>query len=510
LEQTETEDWEDVQLNYHNAMTTYYFTCTLLSDVVLNNKLATEGNMTTLDYIPGSNFLGIAANKLYKAEGDQTAYRLFHSGEVKFGDARVATSKGEPTYAVPFLFFQDKLNSNLDKPPIFLHHLITNENYPKGDDKKTNLQLQQSRTGYISASGILVREVEKRFSLKSAYDRESRTSKTGNMFGFEAIPSGTVFIFSISSEDNSLLEKVAEAIVGEQRLGKSKTAEYGQVNIEKVGDVAPIPTFQPNHYTLVYAESNLCFYNKAGQPTFQPTAKDLGLEGGEIDWSKSQIRTYSYAPWNGQRKTTSTQRHCIAKGSVIYVKGTTPSTAENFIGHYQAEGLGKVIYNPIFLESNGSECESPFKIKLDSKPEMAFKKGEKNTALAKFLEKQKEQKNSELYTSQLVTEYVYQFVPDKFKSLKDVSPSQWGNIRSIASRSKDTDEMKSLLYEGKEAYLKHGIAYEKCWGKNNETRLSNLKKIIGEVEEKSGDHTKVDLKVFVAKFAAEMAKENKN
>ncbi|WP_241349827.1 hypothetical protein [Belliella filtrata] len=491
-------------------MTTYYFKCTLLSDVVLNNKLATEGNMTTLDYIPGSNFLGIAANKLYQDEGDETAYKLFHSGEVKFGDARVATSNGEPTYAVPFLFFQDKLNSKLEEDPIYLHHLITNENYPKGDDKKTNLQLQQSRTGYLSATGKLVKEVEKRFSLKSAYDRENRTSKSGNMFGFEAIPSGTVLIFSISSEDKSLLEKVAEAIDKEQRLGKSKTAEYGQVKIEKIGNLVPLSTFQPIGYTLVYAESNLCFYDQAGQPTFQPMAKDLGLEGGEIDWSKSQIRTYSYAPWNGQRKTTSTQRHCIAKGSVFYVKGATPTTSENFVGHYQAEGLGKVIYNPIFLQSNGSEKESPFKIELDSKPEPVFKKGKKNTDLAKFLEKQKEQKDSELLTSQLVTEYVYQFVPDKFKSLKDVSPSQWGNIRSIASRSKDTDEMKSLLYEGKEAYLKHGVAYEKCWGKNNETRLNNLKKIIGAVEEKSSDHTKVDLKVFVAKFAAEMAKENKN
>ncbi|TFV94466.1 hypothetical protein E4S40_10620 [Algoriphagus kandeliae] len=492
-----------------NAMTTYYFKCTLLSNVVLNSKLATEGNMTTLDYIPGSNFLGIAANKLYKAEGDETAYKLFHSGEVKFGDGRVATNTGEITYAVPFSFFQDKLKSKLENDPIYLHHLITSKNFPK-DDTGTKRQLQQSRSGYISAKGTLVKEVEKRFSLKSAYDREKRTSKTGNMFGFEAIPAGTVFIFSISSENKSLLDKVAAALKGNQRLGKSKTAEYGQVQIEKIEHIEPLPTFQSDEFTLVYAESNLCFFDQSGQPTFQPTTEDLGLDGGIVDWSKSQIRTYSYAPWNGQRKTTSTQRHCIAKGSVFYVKGGYPSSSVNFIGHYQAEGLGKVIYNPIFLKSNGNEKESPFEIHLDKIAEPVYQKGNLNSPLSQFLKKQKDQKAMELLTSELVTDYVYKEVPNRFSKLNDVSPSQWGNIRLIASRARDVDEMKSLLYEGKEAYLKHGVAYEKCWGKNSEQRLKNLKDIISAIESKSQNQSKVDIKVFVAKFAAEMAKENKN
>ena len=44
-----------------------FFKCTLVSDIVLNSKLATEGNMTTLDFIPGSNFLGIVAGKIYNS-----------------------------------------------------------------------------------------------------------------------------------------------------------------------------------------------------------------------------------------------------------------------------------------------------------------------------------------------------------------------------------------------------------------------------------------------------------
>lgn len=489
-------------------MKTYYFKCTLLSDVVLNSKLATEGNMTTLDYIPGSNFLGIVAKHLYKPKGADMAFRLFHSGEIKFGDARVATSAGESTFAVPFSFFQDKLNSKLEKDDIYLHHLITSENHPS-DEKGTKLQLQQSRSGYISATGVLVKEVGKRFSLKSAYDRDSRTSKTGNMFGFEAIPAGTSFIFSVQADDEALLKTVSLALDGEQRLGKSKTAEYGQVKIKQIQVLDPIPTFQSEDFTLVYAESNLCFFDSAGQPIFQPTAKDLGLDG-KIDWSKSQIRTYSYSPWNGQRKTTSTQRHCILKGSVFYVKDASKSIDSDYVGHYQAEGFGKVIYNPIFLQSTGDDPVSPFKIKLDNSQNSTFEKGAGNSALAKVLKKRKNQVAVELLTSQLVTKFVYEEVPKQFGKLKGVSPSQWGNIRSIASRSKDVAEIKQKLFEGKDAYLTHGVAYDKCWGENGETRLRSLKEIITKVENNSEDKIKPDLKVFIAKFSSEMAKAYKN
>ncbi|SDA64322.1 hypothetical protein SAMN03080617_01511 [Algoriphagus alkaliphilus] len=493
-------------------MKTIYFNCTLLSDVVLNSKLATEGNMTTLDFIPGSNFLGIVAKHLYGKVTNVEAFQIFHSDEVRFSDARIATSQGEITYAVPFTFFQQKEKSKLEQDHIYLHHLITKENHPK-DDKETPLQLQQSRTGYISAKGTLVKEIQKKFSLKSAYDRDSRTSKTGNMFGFEALPAGTSFIFSVESKNESLLELVTKALKGTQRLGKSKTAEFGQVQIELFDIKEEIKSFDSNgKFVLVYAESNLCFFNENGQPTFQPTVKDLGLEDGEIDWSKSQVRTYSYAPWNGQRKTTSTQRHCILKGSVFYIKGPKSSESSKYIGNYQAEGLGKVIYNPEFLKGKENSIEAELKVSLDKSDSTGFKKGTLKTPLSNFLHNKYLASKVELMTSQEVQKYVHQEVPTTYSKLKDVSASQWGTIRSIASRAKDNKEIKDKLYDGKDAYLSHGVAFEKCWGENGSKRLNQFKAIIAEIENpknpKEGD-LKADLRIFIAKFASEMAKKFK-
>lgn len=58
------------------------FKVTLSTDVVLNVKSATDGNNQTLDFIPGNNFLGIVAGRLYQKVDTQTAWTLFRIPEL--------------------------------------------------------------------------------------------------------------------------------------------------------------------------------------------------------------------------------------------------------------------------------------------------------------------------------------------------------------------------------------------------------------------------------------------
>ena len=53
-------------------MKTIQLQCTLLSDVIISETSATTGNRHSLDFIPGNNFLGIAASKLYDKENEKT------------------------------------------------------------------------------------------------------------------------------------------------------------------------------------------------------------------------------------------------------------------------------------------------------------------------------------------------------------------------------------------------------------------------------------------------------
>src|SRR5699024_9318253 len=131
-----------------------YYKVTLLSDIVRNSKLATEGNMETLNYIPGSNFLGIVAAKLYSdLKGnnltEDDAYNIFHSGKVSFGDATISQDN-ELSYPVPFDFMMIKGKNELGKHPVYLQHLLNDNNHPK-DDQGYKEQLKQKRSGFINS-----------------------------------------------------------------------------------------------------------------------------------------------------------------------------------------------------------------------------------------------------------------------------------------------------------------------------------------------------------------------
>ncbi len=189
-----------------------YYTCTLLSDVVLNNKMATEGNMTTLDYIAGSNFLGIVAKEIYD-NYPENAYSILHTGDVSFGDAHISLDGKEISYAMPFSLFKDKL----DKTKTWVHHLLEKRHFDNFREK--GIQLKQERSGYLTPSGHILKSPEKNFALKSAQDRNERRSKDGAMFGFESLKAGQVYIFSVRYENAEYQEIVEEFPICNKRIG---------------------------------------------------------------------------------------------------------------------------------------------------------------------------------------------------------------------------------------------------------------------------------------------------
>lgn len=477
-------------------MITKQYTCTLLSDIVLNSSLATQGNMSTLDYIPGSNFLGIVASKIYETMDKEKAYSFFHAGDVAFGDATISM-EGAFSFPMPFSFFMDKLDKKIGEDLIYLHHLISNQNQPKKEDRK--LQLKQLRSGYVLSNQSLVTEIEKSFSLKSGQDRTTRSSKEGSMFGFEAMKKGQVFCFSIHYKEDAFVSMIEKVLIGTKRLGKSKNAEYGQVEIKQANEIFNLETFENKEYTLVYAQSNVYFTDKNGQATLQPEVEQLGLTSGSINWEKSQVRSFSYSPWNSKRKTSSTQRHCIAKGSVFYVENATkPTVNENLVGGFIAEGLGRVLYNPIFLKEGNKKPEAITFTKYQPKEKRSNNSAIQTTTLSKYLNSKVIEEKNEREISKKVADLIYSKEAD-ILNLKLISSSQWGGIRAYATKIKDITTLTNKLFSDKTGYLTHGVAAEKYWDKKG--NRTKFEKIV--VENKQLGTS------FIAKFAAEMAKENK-
>lgn len=498
-------------------MKTLKFRCTLLSDVILNQKAASEGANMTLDFIPGNTFLGIVAR--HYNEFEDKALEVFHSGKVRFGDAHpvCAAHNNMRTLRVPAMFFYPKGKDE----PFYVSHIYQRE---KDVHKQ---QLKQCRNGFYAMSpddkcGYPV-TTDKSFAIKSAYDRTNLRSMDEKMYGYESLGKGLQLLFSVEVDDDTLATKIHKILVGKHHIGRSRTAQYGSVKIEDNNfEETPSRSFDElddKKFVTVYADSRLIFIDDSGEPTFRPTAADLGIEGGTIDWERSQVRTFQYAPWNGCRQTRDADRCGIEKGSVFVVTVADKQTFKSkYVGAYRNEGFGRVIYNPEFLdaEDNAPNGEAKYTLKKSAASDNSASSGEpialSGTPLLNYLNAAKLNKDIDEYIYRKVNEFVD---GNRTKFQDDRFASQWGAIRTIAMQYVTHDAIMRELFNGQEvrirtrdniketvpaAYLTHGVAKDK-WEKQG--RKTALKEFIDEIHQKGyGDITAKAL----INLASEMAK----
>lgn len=482
-------------------MNTLYFKCTLLTDVIITQSAATDGHQSTLDFIPGSNFLGICA-KEYDKFSQEEQLLMFHTGDVQFGDAHVA-SNGIRTLRIPAVMHYPKGKSVEE-----LCYLNFGYDPEKASDKTE--QLKQCRHGFYAFvpedKKAFEQPVETAYAIKSAYDYEKRRSEDDKMYGYESMDQGLEFLFAVRLSDKAeqFEEDIKKYLEGNHRLGKSKTAQYGLVKIEEAKENM-FPDYTGSvlkdksgiEIYTVYADSRLIFIDENTlQPTFRPTAEQLGFKAeDEILWEHSQVRTFQYAPWNNKRQTRDADRCGIEKGSVFAVKSSSGIPSCNVIGQFKNEGFGKVIYNPSFLEYDENKnglSKWTFAKEEGPKPAASEKIKSTQMPLMRFLD----DKKTRVTQFNTVMQAVNAFVENNKKLFKkDDFSSQWGTIRAYANQ-----------YEGKKLqdtvneYLEHGVASDKWLS-------SGGKKVLDEFMDKClKGKDNPDLKYYLINLASEMQK----
>jgi len=412
------------------------------SDIVLPATSNTEGNIGQLDYIPGSNFLGMVATE-YKSY--ENSFDIFHSGKVRFGDATLLC-EGKETYKMPLTIFREKTDK---------HKVINQLQTPL----TTLKQAKQLRNGYITKDKTIV-FVEYNYSQKSAYDKENRRSKDSTMFGYSAIKSKTSWQFTLKYSDisDADLEKIKANLIGTKRLGKSKSAQYGEVKISLAGTLEKVENLTLNSETILYAKSRLALVDEQGNPSYN--LKDIceSLEDDNINYNKTQLRTSTFTPYNGVRETKDYERVVINKGSVIVLKNLTQeqfNAIKSGVGAYLSEGFGEVLINPSFLTDND------FKLKELMQKDKSKDKVKITSKTALFLQARRESKKTKLNLANEVDNFI-----QTYKTLySQKMNSQWGSIRSLCANTKD-------IYEDVEKYIDKGVAKEK-WSEKKKTTLLN-------------------------------------
>lgn len=449
-------------------MKTLTYQCTLLTDIVLNAKSATEGANQTLDFIPGNNFLGITASKLYAELDAHTAWLIFHSGKVRFGDAHLLVNNCRCVKA-PAAMYYPKLGSVAEE--CYVYHSLSQ---PWSSDLREK-QLKQLRNGFYaftSKGDAIEARAEKVFMVKSAYDRE----KDNRMFGYEALCAGSEMAFTVEIDDDvedKVYPMIEQALIGNKHLGRSRTAQYGLVSIKPCAFEEAGTCDKPvDELVTIYADGRLIFYNEDGFPTYQPTAQQLHLpEGSEIRWDLSQIRTFCYAPWNYKRQAYDTDRCGLEKGSVIVAKCPSAIACRDaYVGAYCNEGFGKVVYNPCFLNAK-SDGRTTFTFRELARDvaDCAQEKDLPHTPLMELLDARKKVEEQEYGIYESVNAFVEQY-GSRFKNA--AFASQWGTIRSIAMAHADEGKLMDELFKEPRGYLVHGTAKDK-WAEKG--RLSLLR-----------------------------------
>lgn len=475
------------------------FKVKLLSDVILNQKSASQGNQQTLDFIPGSNFLGIVAAR-YDDFKESEQLTVFHSSKVRFGDAHpVVVNKR--TLRTPASFHTPKVQGDTR----YVHHAI------KDFEALKDLQLQQSRKDFYSfADGVALKITPlKSFAIKSAYNKEKRRARDEQMFGYQSIQEGTNYCFEICCDDDvdsELVERIKSKLIGKKRIGRSRTAQYGLIEIQVGAFEKETSNFKTFKDIVIYAESRLIFLDENLNPTLAPKSEDFGVIGGKIDWAKSQVRTFAYSPYNYHRACFDAERKGVEKGSVFVIKGGQLTDNKEFIGFYQNEGFGKIIINPGFFACDEKGI-SKFAFKeLDQSSLKTTKVSELKTdydkKLFNFLNNSKVRKEAERTVYEKVNKFV-ENNKDKFK--QEAFASQWGTIRSLAMQYPQKTDLERELFSkttnrnGKvipNAYLTHGVAKEK-WGERG--RKEEFEKFFKSIDTEM-------IQFAIINLSAEMAK----
>lgn len=413
------------------------FQVKFISDIVLPASSNTEGKIDQLDFIAGSNFLGMVAKNYSKFAN---SFDVFHSGKVRFGDGHILKDAKTQTYKIPYSYFHKKLETT----PVFNHHFLDDKDF---EDLG---QLKQLREGFITKEKEQA-FVDYTYSQKSAYDKKNRRSLDSNMYGYKAIKKGSAWQFvvkvdGITPEDE---KRIAETLKSSTRLGKSKSAEYGEVKISYLENQARENLGHENPQlgeVVLYCNSRLALVDECGNPTYD--LKYL-CDGVGINYNKTQIRISTFTPYNGKRATKDYERVCINKGSVIVLKNATQSQLDqiqNGVGAFLSEGFGEIFINPGFLMKKKFELQKECK---DEKPKDKREKLDIQNAddTVLFLQNRHNENIDMLDIANEVAAFV-----DKHKKseLKNIKPSQWGNIRSIASSNQEDfiEKIKTYISSG--------------------------------------------------------------
>jgi CRISPR-associated protein Csx10 len=331
-----------------------YFKVTTIDPVIMTQSSATEGGLQALDYITGSAILGALSGKLYARLSAQDSWSIFHSGDVQFS-ACYPVVNNELSLPVPASWHFAK-GDDWQKEGLLQAAAISNHaSQHSSRDEQT--QYKQCRSGFINSQGQLA-HVKQTLITKTALD-DKQTAAKGQLFNYSAINAGQTFIGFIGAASEQL-KMIKQHLAGKHSIGRSRSSEFGRVNIELIELTQPQVSPAFTSELSVYCVSDMECVDQFGLPTFTPSLGELvgdAAASGSLDAGRSYIRTTTLSRFNQKRGGFDGEQALISKGSVLVFKDVSNTAAaiaqlsENGAGINKQQGQGWVLANPMWQQT---------------------------------------------------------------------------------------------------------------------------------------------------------------
>lgn len=339
-----------------------WYRITLDEPLILSQRNVTSGEHRTLDFIPGRVLLGVTA-RIYESLGER-AWTAFHSGAVRFIDAVPETTAGRRALPTPRCLQRVKR----EKLTEAYNHAV--EQSAVIDD---SLQYTSLGTPYVDIddAALTTIGVEKTSTVKTAVDSSGGpTPKEGHLFSYQAISRDQQFLARLDADTDvepSTLDALEDALVGAQRIGRSRTAEFGAVTIERVSDpetpATSAATVGDTQLRVVLTSELALVDERTGAARLTPRPGDFGLpDHWKLEPSHSFVRRRHYDRFNGYRRSFDLKRHVLRRGSVItFTSGSddrrltadelaeAERRASTGAGVDRHEGLGQFLLEPAWI-----------------------------------------------------------------------------------------------------------------------------------------------------------------
>ncbi|MEZ8613790.1 hypothetical protein AB4559_19935 [Vibrio sp. 10N.222.51.C8] len=333
-----------------------HYTLTTLQPIIVSQNSATTMNHLGLDYIPGSAILGTVASTLYQQVSDAQSWALFHSGEVKYS-ACYPVCNGELCLPTPASWHYQKMETPVSDGKYDTSKIT---NHASRLFERKAVQYKQCRNGYLGSQGHLG-EVRKGNVTKTALQRTTGAVKEGSLFSYVYIEAGQTFSGWVECGTEQYYALVKQHLLGTKRVGRSRSAEFGRVDIAEIkAPVQSPPSHKASHNSqqlVLWCLSDCQVFTQNGLPTYTPSLADL-IEGanGQLNPERSFIRTHSVSRFNQARQGLDSEQLLIGKGSVLVFEDVSITTnqieqlQQNGIGLNLQQGLGWVDVNPSWAE----------------------------------------------------------------------------------------------------------------------------------------------------------------